>query len=577
MAATGYTPIYLYYSSTTSNTPSAGNLGYGELAINITDKNLFFKDNGNVVNTVPIRQSSGSSDGWLSSTDWTTFNSKQAALVSGTNIKTVSGNSLLGSGDVGTIGVGYGGTGKTSWTANGILYASGTATLANGSALTFDGTNFATTGTVTSAGISNSGNLAFTGTGNRITGDFNNAILANRPLFQSSISNDPTSVGVIPNGTAVSTNFAVFNSSDTANSSIGTLSISSAATIITSTQVGTGTYLPMTFQTGGAERMRIDTSGGVMVGSTSLPASGKFAVYGGRTFFGANSETYSFGFAYSKTRLNSGHLSYIGATDSATPSIVFSNETGAERMRIASAGQVSIGTGADGTALLTIAAGGSAANTGPLKFTSGTNLGTPEAGVVEYDGTVMTATSNTNFKRGTIPITNYASGVGTALTKTSESTLRVLLPSANDTITLSAGTYFIDLACTFTRGTTSTTSATARINILGTGNAAGNFSGMSLSAPTAGGATANFSFSAVNINTSNVVTAASTSASGVYTITLRGMLKITTGGTIIPQYNLSANLTSAGTDTAPNVLYFILQQIDSQNAAAFGPAGTGWG
>ena len=44
MAQTGYTPIQLYYSSTTTNTPSAGNLANGELAINIADGKLFYKD-----------------------------------------------------------------------------------------------------------------------------------------------------------------------------------------------------------------------------------------------------------------------------------------------------------------------------------------------------------------------------------------------------------------------------------------------------------------------------------------------------------------------------------------------------
>lgn len=38
--------------------------------------------------------------GLLSGADWTTFNAKQAALVSGTNIKTVNGSTLLGSGDL---------------------------------------------------------------------------------------------------------------------------------------------------------------------------------------------------------------------------------------------------------------------------------------------------------------------------------------------------------------------------------------------------------------------------------------------------------------------------------------------
>jgi hypothetical protein len=197
MAQTGFTPIQLYSSSTPTNAPSAGNLTNdtkgSELAINIADKNLFFKDSTNAVNTVPIRQSGAASDGWLSSTDWNTFNSKQpagtyvnsvtgtapvvssggtnpaismaaattsvngyltstdwntfnnkqAALVSGTNIKTVSGATLLGSGDLGTIGTAYGGTGLTSFTSNGVVYASSTSALATGSGFTFDGTNLA--------------------------------------------------------------------------------------------------------------------------------------------------------------------------------------------------------------------------------------------------------------------------------------------------------------------------------------------------------------------------------------------------------------------------------------------------
>ena len=45
MAATGFTPIQLYRTSTASAVPSAGNLAEGELAINITDKKLYAKDN----------------------------------------------------------------------------------------------------------------------------------------------------------------------------------------------------------------------------------------------------------------------------------------------------------------------------------------------------------------------------------------------------------------------------------------------------------------------------------------------------------------------------------------------------
>jgi len=92
MAATGKTPILLYGSTTASNVPAAGNLTNSsdgcEIAINVADKNLFFKDATNTVNTVPIRQSSASSSGWLSSIDWSTFNGKQPA---GTYVTSVTG------------------------------------------------------------------------------------------------------------------------------------------------------------------------------------------------------------------------------------------------------------------------------------------------------------------------------------------------------------------------------------------------------------------------------------------------------------------------------------------------------
>jgi hypothetical protein len=47
-----------------------------------------------------IPTASATTRGALSTSDWSTFNAKQAALVSGTNIKTIASNSLVGSGDV---------------------------------------------------------------------------------------------------------------------------------------------------------------------------------------------------------------------------------------------------------------------------------------------------------------------------------------------------------------------------------------------------------------------------------------------------------------------------------------------
>jgi len=56
MAQTGYTPILIYSSSTAAAAPVAGNLTNStlgsELAINITDGKLFYKDNANVIQVI---------------------------------------------------------------------------------------------------------------------------------------------------------------------------------------------------------------------------------------------------------------------------------------------------------------------------------------------------------------------------------------------------------------------------------------------------------------------------------------------------------------------------------------------
>ena len=83
---------------------------------------------GGTTPAISMAAATTSVNGYLTSTDWTTFNGKQAALVSGTNIKTVNGTTLLGTGDVGTITYAYGGTGQTTVTTGDVLYGSATNT-----------------------------------------------------------------------------------------------------------------------------------------------------------------------------------------------------------------------------------------------------------------------------------------------------------------------------------------------------------------------------------------------------------------------------------------------------------------
>ena len=59
MAQTGYTPISIYYSSTATNVPTAGNLVAGELAINTADGKLFYKDSAGVVQVIAGKGGAG--------------------------------------------------------------------------------------------------------------------------------------------------------------------------------------------------------------------------------------------------------------------------------------------------------------------------------------------------------------------------------------------------------------------------------------------------------------------------------------------------------------------------------------
>ena len=146
-------------------------------------------------------------------------------------------------------------------------------TVANGAstALYCNGTNvltaFSTVNSLTNSGnFTNSGNLTFTGTGNRITGDFSNATVANRVMFQTSTVNGNTVVQALPNGAGQAAYFGTLNNSDANNFSRLLLGITQTQASIESQAQGTGGFLPMTFYTGGSERMRIATDGTTTVG-----------------------------------------------------------------------------------------------------------------------------------------------------------------------------------------------------------------------------------------------------------------------------------------------------------------------
>jgi hypothetical protein len=119
----------------------------------------------------------------------------------------------------------------------------------------------------TAISIDSSQNVNFSGTAQRITGDFSNATLANRVAFQTSTVNGATTVNVIPNGTSQISSLVLNSTSTVADASTAQLVVTDTEGSFRSNRNGTGSYLPMTFYTGGSERMRLDTSGNLQFNS----------------------------------------------------------------------------------------------------------------------------------------------------------------------------------------------------------------------------------------------------------------------------------------------------------------------
>jgi hypothetical protein len=110
MAQSGFTPIQLYFSTTASAVPTAGNLTNGELAINIVDGKLYYKDGSGVVRLL------------ASQSDLTTI----AFGTTGLTPSAATGGAVTVSG---TLVAANGGTGLSSYNGGDIIYASGSTTL----------------------------------------------------------------------------------------------------------------------------------------------------------------------------------------------------------------------------------------------------------------------------------------------------------------------------------------------------------------------------------------------------------------------------------------------------------------
>lgn len=130
MAQTGYTPIQIYHSATAAAVPLAADLLQGELAINVADGKLYYK---NASNVVQLLVAAGTGGGTVTSVTGS----------GGTTGLTLNGGPITSVGTLtigGTLAIANGGTGQT--TANAALNALLPSQATNsGKVLSTDGTN----------------------------------------------------------------------------------------------------------------------------------------------------------------------------------------------------------------------------------------------------------------------------------------------------------------------------------------------------------------------------------------------------------------------------------------------------
>ena len=261
MAQTGYSKIQIYSSSTATHTPSAGNLtndtSGSELAINITDGKLFYKDNSGTVQVLATKGSGvvGGSNTQVQYNSSGTFAGSANLTFDGTTLTSLGFSGPLN----GTVGATTANTGAfttlgasgavtlSGGTANGVAYLNGSKVLTTGSALVFDGTNFGL-GVTPSAWISTA--KAF-----QINGGYVGSIWTTASGQFQIGNNVYTNSG--SNDTYISTNYAAkYNISSTGQHQWYNAPSGTAGNAITFTQA-----------------MTLDVNGGLLVGNTSNPGN----------------------------------------------------------------------------------------------------------------------------------------------------------------------------------------------------------------------------------------------------------------------------------------------------------------
>lgn len=182
MAAVGFTPISLYYSSTPAAVPNGANLVAGELALNTSDGKLYFKNASNVV-TLLASSSGASGDvvGPGSATD------NAAVRFDGTTGKLVQNSAVTIADTSGDISAGaYNKVTITAPASSATLTIADGKTLTMNNSITFSGTDATT--------------MTFPGTTTTVVGTDVTQTLTNKRINPRAVAAGATSGNLTING-----------------------------------------------------------------------------------------------------------------------------------------------------------------------------------------------------------------------------------------------------------------------------------------------------------------------------------------------------------------------------------------